>query len=72
MTAYELFKQCVDENQPTDWGWVRHLRKTTSDKKLMDMCREEIYYISPPGTSKQKIGRAARLLYEYLFNGRAK
>ena len=72
MTAYELFKQCVDENHSINWGWVRRLRRTISDKKLMDMCREEIYYISPQGTSKQKIGRAARLLYKYLFNRRAK
>lgn len=67
MTAYELFALTVDENEPIDYSWIRHIDRTYTDKDKRYFCRECVANCAPSGTSKNMIGRAATELYYYLF-----
>ena len=66
ITATELADWTYSENRPIDWNWIRHIKRTYSSKELMDWARDNVAVFAPTGTSKQLIGRAARILLTYL------
>lgn len=72
MTAYELASKTYDANYPIDWAWVKHLRRNATKNQLHAVMVKWIKgYIEYHGygdayPSKQKIGRAANMLNDWL------
>lgn len=66
LTATELADWAYSENCLIDWNWVRYIQRTYSSRELMDWARDNVMMVAPRDTSKQLIGRAARILLTYL------
>lgn len=67
MTSRELANYVIQENEPFDYGWIRHIRKTEGFKGLLCIAKETTEEYAE-NVSKQLIGRAARIVAEEMNN----
>ena len=66
MTSWEIALEVVKENQPIDYKWLAHIKRTSTDKDLLEWCKLQVeYFIS--GLSKNKITRTDNALKILLF-----
>ena len=68
-TARELAHEVIRENRPFDYGWLRHIRRTYSAKKLHEWGVANIEPFTDGTESKQLIGRAATILVDEVMAG---
>lgn len=66
-TAHEIAYAVYEKNQPIDWGWIRHVKRTSTDKELLEFCRTNIDGNVSGDISKHKLTRAANILKNRLF-----
>lgn len=66
-TAREIANEAITENRPFDYNWLRHVRKTYSQKELHEFGVRNIEPFLEGTESKQLIGRAANILVDEVM-----
>ena len=71
ITAYEMALMVADENRPYDYGWLRYIKRHSTEREMhewaVDNIKPFVGTFCPADVSKQFIGRAANELLEIIF-----
>lgn len=67
-TARELADEVIEANRPFDYSWLRHIRRTYSQKELREWAIQNVEPFTDGTESKQLIGRAATILVREVMS----
>lgn len=63
----KLALEVYNNNLPLDWSWLYHIKRTYTEKEMLEWAKENIEYFAPNNCSRSLITRAGKELLNIIY-----